>query len=68
VVSPGFSADCLETLEEIAVENKDYFQKAGGGIYEYIPALNAESNHIEMLADLVEKHTQGWPESNTGKI
>ncbi|WP_177419567.1 ferrochelatase [endosymbiont of Lamellibrachia barhami] len=68
VVSPGFSADCLETLEEIAVENRGYFQKAGGGVYEYIPALNAQPDHIEMLAGIVEKHTQGWPESTTGKI
>jgi len=42
VICPGFAADCLETLEEIAVENRDYFLKAGGESYHYIPALNAK--------------------------
>jgi ferrochelatase len=60
VVCPGFSADCLETLEEIAVENRDYFLGAGGGSYGYIPALNDEPQHIEALAGLVNRHLQGW--------
>jgi ferrochelatase len=63
VVCPGFSADCLETLEEIAVENRDYFLGAGGKEYSYIPALNDDDAHIEMLADLVERHAAGWPEA-----
>lgn len=54
VLSPAFSADCLETLEELAVENKETFQHAGGGEYAYIPALNTEQAHIDLLASLVQ--------------
>jgi protoporphyrin/coproporphyrin ferrochelatase len=60
VVCPGFSADCLETIEEIGMENRDYFLRAGGERYEYIAALNAEDKHIDALAKLVEQHLQGW--------
>ncbi|MCW8109182.1 ferrochelatase [Alteromonas ponticola] len=60
VVCPGFSADCLETLEEIAVENRDYFMNAGGERYEYIPALNDQPDHIESLAKIIEQNIQGW--------
>jgi protoporphyrin/coproporphyrin ferrochelatase len=62
VVSPGFSADCLETLEEIAQENRHYFLEAGGKEYSYVPCLNDSPAHIQMLAALVEKHAVGWPE------
>lgn len=62
VVCPGFPADCLETLEEIAVENRDVFKEAGGEQYCYIPALNNDPAHIQVLADLIQQHTQGWPE------
>jgi ferrochelatase len=60
LVCPGFSSDCLETIEEVGIENRDYFMEAGGERYEYIPALNAESNHIDMMAQLTEQHLQGW--------
>lgn len=66
VVCPGFSADCLETLEEMAVQNRTLFLDAGGQDYHYIPALNAEPDHIAMLAGLVERHVQGWPEAEPG--
>lgn len=59
-ICPGFSADCLETLEEIAVENRDTFLEAGGREYHYIPALNTRRDHIEALAALVERHVEGW--------
>lgn len=62
VICPGFSADCLETLEEIAVENRDYFIEAGGKGFGYIPALNDRAAHMDMLADLVRQHAAGWPE------
>lgn len=62
VISPGFSADCLETLEEIAVENREYFIEAGGRDYSYIPCLNDQPAHIAMMAALVERHAAGWPE------
>ncbi len=50
VMCPGFAADCLETLEEIAEQNREVFLGAGGKKYEYIPALNATPEHIEMMA------------------
>ena len=65
VISPGFAADCLETIEEISVENRDYFLEAGGRSYGYIPCLNDGPNHIAGLADLVERHCAGWPDATT---
>lgn len=60
VICPGFSADCLETLEEIAMQNAEFFTEAGGGSLHYIPALNARDDHVTMVTGLVERHTQGW--------
>ena len=60
IISPGFSSDCLETLEELQVENKNYFIKAGGESYNYIPCLNDDPSHINFLVELISKHTQGW--------
>ncbi|MDC8829873.1 ferrochelatase [Alteromonas gilva] len=60
VVCPGFSADCLETIEEIGEENREYFMHAGGERYEYIPALNSEPGHISMLFDMVQENLHGW--------
>lgn len=53
VICPGFSVDCLETLEEIEEENRDYFLSHGGQSYQYIPALNADEAHIKMMGELV---------------
>ena len=53
IICPGFSADCLETIEEIEVENKEYFIEAGGETYDYIRCLNDDHEHIEMMKDLV---------------
>lgn len=61
VICPGFVADCLETLEEIAQEGRDDFLAAGGREYHYIPALNEDDAWIAALADLVERHLAGWP-------
>ncbi len=63
VLCPGFSSDCLETLEEIGQENRDNFIEAGGQVFEYIPALNSRTDHIDALASLVERHVQGWLEA-----
>ncbi len=63
VICPGFAADCLETLEEIRVENREYFEHAGGETYHYIPALNDNPEHIQALADIIQQHTQGWAET-----
>ena len=62
VISPGFSADCLETIEEIGAENRDYFLEAGGERYSYIPCLNDRPDHLGMLRDLLLRHGSGWPE------
>ena len=63
VICPGFSTDCLETLEEIAMQNAEFFAEAGGGSLHYVPALNAREDHVRFLSDLVEKHLCGWPRS-----
>ena len=60
IISPGFSADCLETLEELEEENKEYFLGAGGTSYNYIPCLNDSQEHIDFISALITKHTQGW--------
>lgn len=60
VVCPGFVADCLETLEEIAQEGKEDFQHAGGGEYHYIPCLNQRPDWIAALSDLVLENVHGW--------
>ncbi|MEX0739931.1 MAG: ferrochelatase [Pseudohongiella sp.] len=60
IFCPGFSADCLETIEEIGEENREYFEHAGGERYEYISALNDRPEHISALADLVQLHMSGW--------
>lgn len=53
---PAFSADCLETLEEIAIQNKELFEEAGGESYTYIPALNDRDDHIECMAQVVRPY------------
>jgi protoporphyrin/coproporphyrin ferrochelatase len=66
VVCPGFAIDCLETLEEIAVENREFFTGAGGKIFQYVPALNARADHARLLGDLIARHCQGWFDPNLG--
>lgn len=60
IISPAFSADCLETLEELQVENREIFIEAGGEQYNYIPALNDGEDNIKLLSQLVQQHSQGW--------
>ncbi|SFX73142.1 ferrochelatase [Marinospirillum alkaliphilum] len=60
VICPGFSADCLETLEEIEGENREIFEQAGGSDFSYVPALNDRPEHIQMMVELVLQHSQGW--------
>lgn len=67
VVCPGFSADCLETLEEIEIRGRHTFIDAGGGRFDYIPALNDSPGHIDALVDLVMRHAQGWPENQLNR-
>ncbi len=56
VASPAFSADCLETLEELAIENRDNYLEAGGKSYEYIPALNTDDAHIALMQTLIRPY------------
>jgi ferrochelatase len=60
VLCPGFAADCLETLEEIAIRARQAYEEAGGRGYRYLPALNDRSDHIAALADLVEDRLARW--------
>lgn len=61
VICPGFVGDCIETLEEIAMEGKAAFLSSGGKEFNYIPCLNDRLDWIRALSSLVEKHLQGWP-------
>lgn len=54
IMSPAFSADCLETLEELAIQNEEVFKQAGGESYAYIPALNSRDDHLELLNHLLQ--------------
>ena len=54
ILSPAFSADCLETLEELEVENREVFESAGGEKYRYIPALNDRDDHIKAITALIK--------------
>ncbi|MDW3095787.1 MAG: ferrochelatase [Gammaproteobacteria bacterium] len=60
VFCPGFSADCVETLEEIDMLNREIFMQAGGEKFQYIPALNDNEDHVEAIYQLAVKHMQGW--------
>ena len=60
IICPGFSADCLETIEEIGMENRDYFLDAGGERYEYIPCLNASPAHLDAITDRLSRELMGW--------
>jgi ferrochelatase len=66
VVSPAFSADCLETLEELAIQNKELFLHAGGKSYAYIPGLNTRADHIGMMADLAAPALRAFREQAGG--
>lgn len=65
VICPGFAVDCLETLEEIELQNAQLFKVSGGGELRYVPALNARDDHVAFLSRLIEKHVGGWPEAAT---
>ncbi|WP_306045991.1 ferrochelatase [Nioella sp. MMSF_3534] len=60
VIAPAFSADCIETLEEINEEIKESFEEAGGEEFTYIPCLNDEAAHISALADVIDVNLSGW--------
>ena len=60
IFCPGFPADCLETLEEIAMEGKEIFQHAGGGAYHAIPCLNDEAVWLNALHQIATENIAGW--------
>lgn len=62
VIAPAFSADCIETLEEINEEIRESFEHAGGEQFTYIPCLNDDGAHIAALAEVVEENLRGWLE------
>lgn len=68
VMCPGFSSDCLETIEEIGIENRDYFLEAGGERYEYIESLNSDRAHIDTLFSLIQTNLSDWTVSDDNKI
>ncbi len=61
VVCPGFATDCLETLEEMGMQNRDAFLAAGGTAYDCVPCLNSNEAHVDVLEDVVLQHAAGWP-------
>ena len=60
VVSPSFAVDCLETLEEVAMEYREQFMELGGEAFGMVPALNDDDVHAEVLAQIAERQLQGW--------
>ena len=60
LVAPGFSADCLETLEELDVENRHYFMQNGGEKFAYLPALNDSEQGIDVIEAIVRRELKGW--------
>jgi ferrochelatase len=60
VITPGFAADCLETLEEIAMENANVFTRAGGENFAHIPCLNDSDRGMAVIRDVVSRELQGW--------
>jgi protoporphyrin/coproporphyrin ferrochelatase len=60
IMAPAFSSDCVETLEEINEEIRESFVHAGGEIFAYIPCLNAEEAHIDMMMAILEREMAGW--------
>lgn len=62
LVCPGFATDCLETIEEINMQNREAFLGAGGEAFDYVPCLNSTPPQVDLYEHLVLKHAQGWPE------
>ena len=60
VIAPAFSADCIETLEEIRLQIRDAFVEAGGESFTYIPCLNDDDLHIASLMGAIEENLAGW--------
>ena len=64
VISPGFSVDCLETLEEIKIQYDKLFKKSGGDKLEYISCLNDDDEHIKLINNIINQNLSGWSNGN----
>ncbi|MEQ1613208.1 MAG: ferrochelatase, partial [Hyphomicrobiaceae bacterium] len=60
MVAPGFTADCLETLEELDVENREFFMHNGGEKFSYIPCLNDTPEGMDVIETVVRRELMGW--------
>ena len=60
IISPGFSVDCLETLEEINIQYRELFIENGGKQFEYIPCLNDTDTHIDLIKTMIDENIQNW--------
>jgi ferrochelatase len=67
VACPGFAVDCLETIEEMGLRNRDAFLAAGGESYDFVPCLNDRPDHVDFLAGLATRHCGGWPETGPAR-
>lgn len=65
IICPCFPVDCLETLDEIAVEGRQHFIRSGGGNLEWIPSLNVSDAHVELYASIISRHVAGWLQATT---
>ena len=62
IIAPGFAVDCLETLEELAMQNRDLYISNGGKLFHYLPALNDSESHINLFLQLIKEQATGWPQ------
>ena len=60
IISPGFSSDCIETLEELDMENSEIFTHNGGEKFAYLPCLNATPRSLDLIEELVRNELKGW--------
>ncbi len=60
VLTPGFAADCVETLEEIAIEGRATFEAAGGRQFRMLPCLNDRDDQVDMLETITRRELSGW--------
>jgi ferrochelatase len=60
IISPGFAADCVETLEELNMQGRETFLENGGENFTFIPCLNASPDSVQLLADMASRELQGW--------
>jgi ferrochelatase len=62
LICPGFATDCLETLEEINMQNREMFLSHGGEAFDYVPCLNSSAAQVDLYDQIIARHAQGWPE------